>query len=267
MLRIHKPIPIILLFSPVLWLLLTVATSPKIFWQWFFVLLLGSIAMRSAGCIINDWWDQEIDRNVARTKDRPLAARSLPTGVALYLLIGCLTISFACFLLLPYKAKIVALIALLGAACYPLAKRFFYIPQLVLGLVFNLGVLIAGYVLQSYIDSKILMLYIAAVAWTIGYDTVYALQDREEDAELGLYSLALNENCLQIIGQLYVVMIGFIVMSGILNGASYFFYALISIAAYILYWQVQTITDDNIPERFHSNAYVACLISIAFIIC
>jgi 4-hydroxybenzoate polyprenyltransferase len=200
LMRLDRPVGIYLLFLPCLWGvligrdLLGLAFLDII--PLIILLAIGSVIMRGAGCIINDLWDIQIDRAVERTKLRPLASGSLSTQNALIFLSVLLGLGLIILLQLPTISIALGFFAMIPIILYPVAKRVTWYPQLVLGFTFNMGVLIAGSTLlpfdniHSYLP--LFLVYISAVFWTFGYDTVYAHQDIDDDARIGVKSSALK---------------------------------------------------------------------------
>lgn len=161
-------------------------------WPMIFLLLVGAIAMRSAGCIYNDILDRKYDAQVARTASRPLASGqiSLKAGTV-WLLLLCL-VGLLVLLQLPSMAQLVAVSSLVLVAAYPVMKRITWWPQAWLGLVFSWGALVGWLAVGRLPDATMLWLYIGTIFWVIGYDTIYAMQDREDDALVGVRSSALR---------------------------------------------------------------------------
>lgn len=190
--RIDRPVGIWLLLLPC-WISIAFSAIPLGFsWRylfWFIVFAIGAVAMRGAGCTWNDITDREYDAKVARTADRPIPSGALSLKQAYLFLTAQLLIGFLVWLTLPLDAKIVALLAVPLVAAYPFMKRITYWPQAWLGLTFNWGVLVAAATIGS-IGLNALVLFSALVLWTIAYDTIYALQDREDDALIGVKSTA-----------------------------------------------------------------------------
>ncbi len=164
----------------------------KKFIIWLGLFAIGAITMRAAGCVWNDIVDRKLDRLVERTKMRPLAANLLPVSQALIFCSVLLVCSFGVFGLLPIPAKIMAIAILPLVMLYPLMKRVTSIPQLMLGIVFNWGVFV-GYSTFSgaYPGFDVILLWGGGIFWTLGYDTIYACQDRDYDRQAGIKSLAL----------------------------------------------------------------------------
>ncbi|CCW68683.1 unnamed protein product [Phytomonas sp. Hart1] len=156
-----------------------------------FSLLAGAYLMRSAGCIVNDMWDHEIDKNVARTKGRPLASGEASFKEAFCLILAHVAVAGVVGMNLPPAAFAVALAATPIAIIYPFMKRITYLPQLVLGLCFNLGIFVGYAAVLGRVDVAVcLPAYIGGVIWTVLYDTIYAYQDRDDDIKTGVKSLA-----------------------------------------------------------------------------
>ncbi len=159
-------------------------------WPLFGWLLLGSIAMRGAGCVYNDIVDADLDRQVARTASRPLAARTVLVRAA-WIWLGLLcAIGLLVLLQLPRFAQIVALASILPVAAYPFMKRITWWPQAWLGLVFSWGALVGWAAVADALPGAAWLLYAGCIAWVVGYDTIYALQDIDDDAMVGIRSSA-----------------------------------------------------------------------------
>lgn len=190
LMRLDKPIGILLLLWPTLWgLWLASRGVPEA--ALFVVFVLGVIVMRSAGCIVNDFADRDFDSSVERTKDRPLAAKRIAPREAL--LVAGVLLLFAFLLVLQLNALTIKLsvIACLLAVIYPFLKRFFWLPQAWLGIAFGFGIPMAFAAQREFIPSLAWMMVAANVFWAIAYDTEYAMVDRDDDAKLGLKSSAL----------------------------------------------------------------------------
>ena len=258
LIRFDKPVGTLLVVLPTLWALVLGAKSIYTALLFFPVFIIGAFLMRSAGCIINDLYDIDIDNKVERTKKRPLAAKEVSRKDAFITLAILLTLSLLLLLTLPQKAIIVGLITILPVSIYPYMKRVTDYPQIFLGLSFNLGVLIAWYTISESRDYVALLIYISAALWTIGYDTIYAHQDAKDDQELGIKSMALtfgNDSPIMI-WNVYKAMLLTLGIAGLNCSMNLFFYLFLAITAYQLNWQIKTI-DINDPkncnERFHSN--------------
>jgi len=189
--RLDRPIGSWLLFWPCAW---GVALAGGVISHIFliFAMLVGAVAMRSAGCVYNDIIDRDLDAKVARTRGRPLASGAVSLKAAwVWLLILCL-VGLVVLLQLPWYAAIVALGSLGLVAAYPFMKRITWWPQAWLGLVFSWGALVGWSAVAGELTAPGLLLYAGSIAWVIGYDTIYALQDREDDLLIGVRSSALR---------------------------------------------------------------------------
>ncbi len=191
LLRIDRPIGIWLLFLPGLWGL-TLASPEKAPLFECTLFLIGSILMRGAGCIINDIWDRDLDKQVERTRNRPLARGDISVKNALLLLTTLLLIAFIILLQFNWITITLGCLTLPLIVLYPLMKRVTYWPQIVLGLTFNFSALMGYSAMTGTITLESMLLYIGAIFWTIGYDTIYAHQDKEDDALIGIKSTALK---------------------------------------------------------------------------
>jgi 4-hydroxybenzoate polyprenyltransferase len=243
---------------------------------WFDLRLLvlfaiGAFAMRSAGCIYNDIIDRDIDAKVARTQARPLASGQIALAPAAVL---AMLLCFAGLLVLLQFNRF-ALVLGFGPVgivlIYPLMKRVTFWPQAVLGLSFAWGALMGWAARWGNLEAAPIVLYIASVAWIIGYDTIYAHQDREDDALMGLKSTALRfgENTGLWLSLFYGFTIGGLAFAGWLVGAGMGFYAMLAAAAGHLIWQVATLDIDdpqNCRERFRSNHAFGAIVFLAIVL-
>ena len=193
--RLNKPIGIMLLFWPCSWGLAYAYNYTKNLSQFLFYLLLfffGSVLMRSAGCIINDIVDKDYDKKVKRTKQRPVAANLVSVTQALiYSALLCLV---AFFILIQFNKLtiILGLSSMLLAFSYPFMKRITYWPQLFLGITFNWGLIMAWAASTNYISQEIIIFYLSAIFWTLGYDTIYGAQDIRDDEIIGVKSTSIK---------------------------------------------------------------------------
>ncbi len=192
LMRLDKPIGILLLLWPTLWAV-WIASNGQPQWMVVWIFVLGTVLMRSAGCVVNDYADREFDPHVERTKMRPLAAGTVTVREA-FLLCGALV--FAAFLLiLPLLTPLLfglAVVALFLAGSYPFTKRFFAIPQAYLGVAFGFGIPMAFAAIQGEIPPLAWALLAANIFWAIAYDTEYALVDIEDDRKIGIRTSALT---------------------------------------------------------------------------
>ena len=190
LIRLRNQSGSLLLLCPTLWALVLAADGrPPL--RITLIFIAGVFVMRSAGVLINDWWDRDLDRRVTRTRTRPLAAGRLSPITALALF--CLVILLAAALVVYLNPLTIALapIALTLAVLYPLAKRVIPIPQAVLGMAFGWGAIMAWSAIREEIEGPAVGIFLAAIFWAVGYDTIYALQDKEDDGRTGIRSSAL----------------------------------------------------------------------------
>ncbi|MGH7213088.1 MAG: 4-hydroxybenzoate octaprenyltransferase, partial [Acetobacteraceae bacterium] len=188
--RLDRPIGAWLLFLPGLWsILLAGAPAGKALWL-IALFALGAALMRAAGCVVNDIWDRDLDRRVTRTAGRPLASGAIGVRQALLFLAALLGGSLAILLLLDPLAQALGVFSLVLVALYPLAKRVTWWPQLMMGLTFGFGAPLGYAAAAGRIDAAWAVLYAAAILWDLGFDTIYAHQDREDDALAGVKSTA-----------------------------------------------------------------------------
>jgi 4-hydroxybenzoate polyprenyltransferase len=188
--RFDRPIGAWLLFLPGLWAICLAATSLADGVRLTGLFAVGSLAMRAAGCVVNDLWDRKMDARVARTAGRPLASGALRPIQALVFLAILLAIGLAVLAQLNRAAIILGVVSLVPVALYPLAKRVTWWPQIVLGLTFGWGAPEGVAAATGGMTWAGITLYLAAIAWILGYDTIYAHQDREDDALIGVKSTA-----------------------------------------------------------------------------
>jgi 4-hydroxybenzoate polyprenyltransferase len=190
LIRLQNQTGTYLLLLPSLWALVLAARGlPSL--RLFVIFVAGSFLMRSAGVILNDLADRSFDRQVARTRTRPLASGELSSHQAWMLLVILLLLAAGLVALLNPLVLQLAPIAVMLAALYPFSKRWIHIPQAVLGIAFGWGTIMAWAAVQSRLATPVWLLFGATVAWAIAYDTIYALQDREDDRRIGVKSAAL----------------------------------------------------------------------------
>ena len=193
--RLNKPTGFMLLFWPCSWgLALAFFYNQDLekFLHFFFLFLCGSILMRSAGCIVNDIVDRNIDKKVKRTRNRPLANGSISIPLALIYVFALCLISLIILLQFNYLTISLGLVSMFFAFSYPFMKRITYWPQLFLGLTFNWGIIMAWTSIMNNISAEIIILYLLAIFWTLGYDTIYGAQDLVDDEIIGNKSTSIK---------------------------------------------------------------------------
>ena len=232
---------------------------------------LGALTMRAAGCTVNDLIDRKIDAKVARTADRPLASGQLSVPQALVFLVALLTISLVILLQLSETAILLGVASLLLVFPYPLMKRITYWPQAWLGLTFNWGALMGWAAVTGAVAWPALLLYLAGVFWTLGYDTIYAHQDKEDDALIGVKSTALRlggDSRLWLAG-FYAVAILLLTAAGWSAGSAWPYFLGVSAMAGHFVWQIVTLDIDdphNCLARFKSNRNAGALLFVGILL-
>ena len=217
--------------------------------------------MRGAGCIVNDLWDKEIDAKVARTKTRPLASGQIKPKQAIVFLGLLLIISLLLLLQFNQTTQILGLCSLIPVAVYPLMKRIFPLPQLFLGLTFSWGALMGWTAVTDHFDWPMLFIYLAAISWTVGYDTVYAIQDKADDERIGVHSSArlFGKNAKPIIAGCYGLTIFFLALAA--HTLPYL--ASLLVFGLQLLWQVRTVNLAQ-PQAamaiFKSNGWAGAVV-------
>lgn len=268
--RFDRPIGWWLLFWPGVWAIALAGGVPD---RWPLVLwfLLGSIAMRGAGCVLNDIVDRDLDAQVARTRARPIPSGLVSVKLAaIWLLLLCL-IGLIVLVQLRPLAAIVAVASLAPVAAYPFMKRITWWPQAWLGLVFSWAALVGWAEVAGTLSAPLWLLYAGSIAWVIGYDTIYALQDREDDAMIGVRSSALRmgAHVKPGVGAFYAVAL--LCWAGaiwLVRPDPLAVAALVPVALH-LGWQVVTLQPDDgagALYRFRSNRFAGLLMALACVV-
>lgn len=269
--RLDRPIGAWLLFLPGLWSIALAATS---LWQGAWLLLLfaiGSVVMRGAGCAINDLWDRELDRRVTRTALRPLASGALSVRQALGFLAVLLALGLVILVQLNPLAQALGVGSLLLVVSYPLAKRVTWWPQAMLGLTFSWAAPMGYAAAAGTLGWPALALYSAAFAWILGYDTIYAHQDREDDALVGVRSTArlFGEHTRPFLAACYAAAVALLALAGWLAGLGSVFYPALALPAALLARQVATLAIDDpghCLRLFKANREVGLAIGLAVLL-
>jgi len=267
--RIHRPIGIWLLMFPAWWgVALGSAHFPPLLL--LFLMTCGAVIMRSAGCVYNDIVDKDLDGRVARTATRPLAAGALSPKDALafllLLLIGGALILFS----LPLAAILTGFVALGLVFLYPWMKRITYWPQFFLGLTFNMGILMGWLCEQQTLSLTPLLFYGGAIFWTIGYDTIYAFQDRKDDLLIGVKSSAIaTSSAPKFFLSLFYG--GALVLWAAGGKQAHFggiYWFFLSLIGFHFLWQTFTLQENNTPncrKRFESNTIIGVLLFLGIV--
>ena len=266
--RIDKPIGIYLLLWPSVLGLLIAGTINEIKIIDLLIVIIGSILVRSCGCVINDISDYKIDKLVSRTVGRPLATGALSVYEAwgFFLLLGLMSLSLL-FFTNPLTIKIGIFFAIF-IIVYPLTKRFFKAPQFFLGVTFGSGSLISYSLVSSSLSLSIIILYIGLIAWIISFDTYYALEDIEDDRSIGINSTAIlwGDNVIKIARLLHLLFYASILVIAILNSFSYYFFFVFIVLFLIFMYQKKLLDNDKFLEAFKINNWIGMLAVIGFTI-
>ena len=267
--RFDRPIGWWLLFWPCAWGLLLAGGAPQ--WRLLAWFLVGAIAMRGAGCVYNDIVDADLDRQVARTAARPVASGAItPRAAWLWLGVLCL-VGLAVLLRLPRPAQIAALLSILPVAAYPFMKRITWWPQAWLGIVFSWGALVGWLAIRPARLEVLALLYAGSIAWVIGYDTIYALQDREDDALVGIRSsaLRLGRHVRGGVAAFYgAAVLCWSAALWVVRPDPYALLALLPVTAHLA-WQVVTLNEAdpaNPLARFRANRSAGLLMALACLV-
>ena len=268
--RFDRPIGWWLLFWPGAW---AVALAGGAFdrWRVLLLLLIGSIAMRGAGCVYNDIVDRDLDARVARTRARPIPSGAVSVRAAWVWLVVLSLIGLVVLLQLRPIAQIVAVASLLPVAAYPFMKRLTWWPQAWLGLVFSWAALVGWVEVAGQFSLAAALLYAGAIAWVIGYDTIYALQDREDDALIGVRSSALRLGRRVRGGVALFYVVALLLWAAALWQVRADPLAPVALlpAAIHLAWQVATLRADDgagALERFRANRFTGLLVFMACVV-
>ena len=273
--RLKKPIGYMLLFWPCLWGL-TIAydfsNGLSIYFFYLLLFFLGSVLMRSAGCIVNDILDRKFDNKVFRTKGRPIASGKISVKLALlYSGILCL-IALLVLINFNFFTIAIALASMPLAFTYPLMKRFTYWPQLFLGITFNYGLLLGWTSINGEISLTPIIFYLGAIFWTLGYDTIYGFQDIEDDEIIGVKSTSIKfkKNPKIFLSLCYLLFILFFIITGIkLNFNKYFFISTMTVFFHLFIIQIMNFDKENKEKClkiFKSNNFLGLIILICILI-
>ncbi|MEQ1719355.1 MAG: 4-hydroxybenzoate octaprenyltransferase [Hyphomicrobium sp.] len=231
---------------------------------------LGALAMRAAGCAYNDYVDRDIDAQVARTRNRPIPSGQVSPAAALAFVAVMALLGLGVLLAFNTFTILLAIASLAIVACYPFAKRFTSYPQFVLGLAFNWGALVGWCAVKGSIEMPALLLYAGCVLWTIGYDTIYAHQDKDDDALLGLGSTAITfaDNTISYVGALYAGAVLLWLAAGMMAGTHLIYFLAVTLVFLQMAWQVATLDIKdaaNCLRRFRSNRDVGAAVFLGLV--
>ena len=273
--RLKKPIGYMLLFWPCAWGL-TIAydfsISKSVYFFYLLLFFLGSVLMRSAGCIVNDILDRKFDKKVLRTQNRPIASGKISTQLALFYSALLCLIAFLVLINFNLFTIIIALASMPLAFTYPLMKRFTYWPQLFLGITFNYGLILGWTSINNEINLTPLIFYLGAIFWTLGYDTVYGFQDIKDDEIIGLKSTSIKfkSNPIIFLFTCYTILLLSLITIGYLNGFSKLYFVFLLLIIYHMYFLQLKNFRANKPsvclKIFKSNNLLGALVFISLII-
>ena len=267
--RLKKPIGFMLLFWPCAWgltLAYDFSSNLKNYFFYLILFFLGSVLMRSAGCIVNDILDKEFDAKVFRTKNRPIASGKVSTKLGIfYALILCL---LALLVLINFNlfTIILAIASMPLAFTYPLMKRFTYWPQLFLGITFNYGLILGWTAIEGEINFIAILFYLGAIFWTLGYDTIYGYQDIKDDEIIGLKSTSIKfkGNAKKFIFSCYSFLIIFFFGGGYFMKFNYIYFVFMLIPIFhLFFYQLKTFNlkdSSSCLKAFKSNNLLGLII-------
>lgn len=270
LLRLRNQSGTLLLLWPSLWAL-WMATGGIPAWSHLAIFCAGAFLMRSAGVVLNDLTDRKVDRLVARTKVRPLADGRLSPSHALLILAVLLALAVALLMFLPSSTWVLSVIALALAATYPWAKRVIAVPQAMLGIAFGWGAVMAWAAVRNRVEAPAWALFLATIFWAIGYDTIYALQDQEDDRRIGVRSSAIffGEGVWIAVLCCGAGLVACVAAAGLLTGAGLGLYPVLLGVGTFLVWQALQTRGTVAPARafalFQQHVWVgmAILLGIA----
>ncbi|WP_319422469.1 4-hydroxybenzoate solanesyltransferase [Pleurocapsa sp. FMAR1] len=254
LLRWDKPAGRLILMIPALWgVFLAAKGTPPVLLVG--VIILGTLATSAAGCIVNDLWDKDIDTQVARTKSRPLASRALSVKVGIAIFMVALVCAAILAIYLNPLSFILCVAAVPLIVFYPLAKRVFPVPQLVLSLAWGFAVLISWTAVTATIEPATWLLWGATVAWTMGFDTGYALSDREDDLKVGINSSAIffGKYTPGAIAIFYAITVGLLACLGLVLALGLAFWVSLALATAGWTWQYLKLRQPNIPRSVYGK--------------
>ena len=271
LIRINKPIGFMLLLWPCWFSLAYLDLPQKFLLNYYILFFVGAVIMRSAGCIINDLIDQDIDAKVQRTASRPIASKKISNFNAFVFLIILLAIGLLILLQFKFTTMIIGLLCTPLIVLYPFMKRFTFWPQLFLGIIFNFGVIICSFEFYGRLTIEYFILYLSCVLWTIGYDTIYAYQDLREDKINNIKSTAVlfrNYGKLPVVISyafmlILIAYLTFLKTTGILS-----FAVLVVIFIYILtnllQWNIES--EESSGKKFRQNNLFGAMIFLYLLI-
>ena len=264
LMRLHRPIGIMLLLWPTLWGLWFAAKGlPDL--RVFVVFVLGVVLMRSVGCVMNDYADRDFDPHVERTRDRPIAAGRVSPNEALVLFVVLCVSAFALVLLLNILTVALSLVAVFLAASYPFMKRYTHLPQFYLGAAFGWSIPMAFAAQTGTVPVTAWVLFVANVFWSVAYDTEYAMVDREDDLRIGVKSTAILFGAYDrlMVGMSHTLTLLLLLVTGVTVGLGLLYYAGLAVAAGLAAYQQHLLRERKPVQCFkaflHNNWFGAAV--------
>lgn len=260
LMRLDKPVGILLLLWPTLWTLL-IASRGYPNWLILLIFVTGTVLMRSAGCVLNDIADRDFDGHVERTKNRPLATGEVSVKEAVWLAVILVFIAFALVCFLNLQTISWSFAALFFAATYPYTKRFIAIPQAYLGIAFGMGIPMVFAAVNDYVPPITWLLMLANVCWAIAYDTEYAMVDLDDDKKIGIHSSALffGKHTVLAVMVCYALMLSLLVYLGVFMGYGAAYFSGLAFAALLIldqYRRIKKGTKTDCFSAFQQNNWI-----------
>lgn len=270
LMRLDKPIGILLLMWPTLWGLL-IAGQGQPQWSVVLIFMMGVILMRSAGCVMNDIADRGYDGHVERTKNRPLVSGEVSVKEALLLAAGLSLTAFSLVCFLNQQTILLSVVALFLAVTYPFTKRFIAIPQAYLGIAFGFGIPMAFAAIRGEVPAVAWWLLLANVFWAVAYDTEYAMVDRDDDIKIGIKSSALffGQHDVLAIVVCYVAMLSILAYVGQISVFGNGYYIALVVVFGLVVWQYQLVKarkKSNCFKAFLANNWIGCTILFGLLV-
>ena len=264
LMRLNKPIGIYLLMWPMLWAFLISASGhPNLFYLLLF--MIGVVLTRSAGCVINDFLDKDIDSQVERTKGRLLVSGKVSSSEAVLLFIALISLCILLLLMIGADILIYALISFCLLIIYPISKRLIKIPQLILGIAFGSSIPMVYMVQVGEVNASCILLYLATISWAVSYDTYYAIADKLDDLKIGNKSsdILFGENDINTPYWLQMLTISLMIFVGLINNLNLYFYLALLIAILLCLYQ-KILVRNRKPYQciaaFENNNYFGLII-------
>ena len=274
LIRLKKPIGFMLLFWPCAWgLTLAYDFSSNLNDYFFYLILffLGSILMRSAGCIVNDISDKEFDKKVERTKNRPIASNKISIKLAIFYTFILCSLAFLVLINFNTLTIILALGSMPLAFTYPLMKRYTYWPQLFLGITFNYGLILGWICIKGHFDIAPIVFYLGAIFWTLGFDTIYGYQDIKDDEIIGIKSTSIKfkKNPKLFLTICYLIFtLSLIVTSLLMEFSKAFYYFIPFIMLHLFFYQIYNFKLKNVKDnlkKFKSNNLFGAIVLLSIL--